>query len=176
MEIATTTKNREAKSLGVPVTYIIMADLIKAGYSENDAYTIAYPENAVLSAVQNRSVRENILSSPKFRKVLDGKGVIQEDEVQAGELMDKKKTAMLIMKAALEQPSNSKERIEGLMKYSDLMGYKKDEVEEDSADAITFFLPMKCSHCPIFTELNMRRADDGEPAIRADEIGRPVQG
>gem|GEM_PF-5619585 len=53
------------------------------------------------------------------------------------------------MTTALKLPPDSKERIEGLMKYSDLMGYKKDEVESDNTDTINFFLPLKCDKCPL---------------------------
>ena len=38
-------KENEAKKLAVTVQYLVMADLMAIGYSEEDAFVIAYPEN-----------------------------------------------------------------------------------------------------------------------------------
>ena len=62
-------KQTEAKKLNVTLQYLVMADLMAIGYSENDAYTIAYPENAALSLQQNASIRNNIIESVKFKVV-----------------------------------------------------------------------------------------------------------
>ena len=64
-------KTKEAKKLNVTVAYMVFADLLSIGYSENDAYAIAYPENAGLSVHQNNSIRKNIMESVKFRKLLE---------------------------------------------------------------------------------------------------------
>lgn len=148
-------KEKEAKNKKVPVNYLVMADLMNIGYSEMDAYTIAYPENTILSIGQSNSIRENIVKSSKFRNLLNLTGKIASDGlIPDDELIDKTKTAKLIMSAALRFPSDSKERIEGLMKYSDLMGYKREEAEDDPLDYISFFLPQKCSRCPLLAEYN----------------------
>lgn len=55
------------------VQYLVMADLLSIGYSELDAYTIAYPENTALSALQNKSIREKILSSVKLKHLVEEK-------------------------------------------------------------------------------------------------------
>ena len=76
------------------------------------------------------------------------------------------------MKAALKQPSDSKERIEGLMKYSDLMGYKKEEADIDPTENINFFLPMKCDQCPLLYAYNDWLKANGEKEVGAVEMGR----
>ena len=130
-------KQAEAKKLNVTTQYLVMADLCAIGYSESDAYTIAYPENAALSVQQNNSIRSNIVESAKFKKLLAARSETRREAasvfatVNDEELLGKEQTARLIMQAAMKQPSDSKERIEGLMKYSDLMGYKKDDVDGD---------------------------------------------
>ena len=50
-------KQNEAKKLNVTTQYMVMADLMAIGYSEEDAYTIAYPENEAMSVQQNTGIR-----------------------------------------------------------------------------------------------------------------------
>ncbi len=169
-------RQAEARKSGVTVQYLVMADLLSIGYSELDAYTIAYPENTALSALQNKSIREKILSSVKFKHLVEEKSA-QRNIVFMGatsdeELIDKKKTAKLILTTALKLPTDSKERIEGLMKYSDLMGYKKDEVENDNTDTINFFLPLKCDKCPLLAAYNEYMKETGGQEIKPVEMGR----
>ena len=159
----------------VPVNYIVMADLISLGYSENDAYTISYPENAALSAQQNRNIREQIVLSEKFKKVLEKKMDESNVSGHGDELMGKEQTARLIMQAAMKQPADSKERIEGLMKFSDLMGYKKDEVDADPNDTITFAFPIKCYQCPLLHSYNEFRKENGSKEIRPVEMERIIR-
>jgi hypothetical protein len=52
---------KQAKKLGVPENQVLLADLISIGYSETDAFTIAYPENAALSANQKKSIQDSVL-------------------------------------------------------------------------------------------------------------------
>ena len=51
-------KQMEAKKLNATVQYLVFADLLSIGYSEDDAYAIAYPENTALSAQQNNSIKK----------------------------------------------------------------------------------------------------------------------
>ena len=76
-------KQTEAKKLNVTVQYLVMADLMAVGYSENDAYTIAFPENAALSVQQNNSIRSNILDSAKFKKLFESRRSRVKDGVAA---------------------------------------------------------------------------------------------
>ena len=176
MELSQTFK-KQAKKLGVTEQYLIMADLMSIGYSEMDAYTIAYPENAALSAQQNKSIREKVSSSAKFQALLETKtGSTSDGEPteQIDSLLDKNQTAKLIMKAAMEQPANSKERIEGLMKYSDLMGYKKEDTG-DTKDSIIFAFPIKCNQCPLLSTYNEYRKNNGEQELRPVEMERIIR-
>ena len=91
------------------------------------------------------------------------------------DLLDKRTTAKLILKTALKLPIDSKERIEGLMKYSELMRYKNDDVEGSVTDNIHFFLPMKCSQCPLLKAYNDNKRSNGEDAVRPDEMGHIIK-
>lgn len=170
-------KQKEAKKLGTTVQYMVMADLVSIGYSEQDAYTIAYPENIALSAAQNKTIRENITASQTFRSLLERrteKNVPSEISLPDVELMGKEQTARLIMQSAMKQPSDSKERIEGLMKYSDLMGYKKEDAG-DTRDTIMFAFPIKCYQCPLLYSYNEYRKQNGERELRPVEMDRVIR-
>jgi len=165
---------KEAKKYNVPVAYLVLADLKHLGYSDSDAYAIAYPENATLSAQQNRSIMDTTLSSQKFKTLLQARMEKHgnTDMVMTGddELLSKEDTARMIMTAAMAQPRDSKERIEGLMKYSDLMGYKKEDAEGDLTEDIRFFLPLKCNQCPLYYAYNDFLRKNGEREIRPVEM------
>lgn len=175
------TKTKEANKYKVPVQYLLMADLCALGYTEVDAYNIAYPENSILSLQQNKGIRENILLSAKFKKVAEARYEIinhkQTEKASAkdNELMDKRQTAKLIMTAAMKQPADSKERIEGLMKFSDLMGYKKDDVSTGMAENINFFFPLKCNQCPLLYAYNEEMKKQGEQKTQPVEMERVIR-
>ena len=166
-----------AKQFGVPENQLVFADLLSIGYSESDAYTIAYPENTILSATQNKTIRESILKTPKFKAVLEARTESNNGSVtvtSSEELLDKNQIAQLIMQAAMNQPANSKERIEGLMKYSDLMGYKKEDAG-DAKDTIMFAFPIKCYQCPLLYSYNSFRKENGEKELKPVEMERVIR-
>ena len=164
---------KEAKKMGVSTQYVIMCDLKLAGYSDVDAYAIAYPENATLSEQQNKGIMQQILQSDKFKTVMQQRserhGAVMT-VMGSEELLSKEETARQILASAMAQNVNSKERIEGLMKYSDLMGYKKEDVEENGTDNIQYFLPLKCNQCPLFYSYNDYLKKSGEREIRPVEM------
>ena len=169
-------KQDEAKKLGVSVQYLLLADLIALKYSEQDAYAIAFPENAALSVQQNKAVREKITTSTKFKQLLEqrlekftGTSVTA---IADTELIDKEQTAKMILAAAKQLPENSKERIEGLMKYSDLMGYKKDDVDGDVTDNISFVFPLKCNQCPLLYSYNEYLKDNKLSEVKPVDMTR----
>ena len=168
---------KQAKKLNVSEAQIIMADLISIGYTENDAYVIAFQENAALSVQTNASIREKILASQKFKALLKARSERNMSEgvqTETEDLLDKTQTAQLIMQSALKLPVDSKERIEGLMKYSDLMGYKKEDAG-DTKDQIMFAFPIKCYQCPLLHSYNEFRKKNGEKELRPVEMDRVIR-
>lgn len=172
-------KTNEAKRLGIKPEWLIAADLITIGYTEDDAFEISHSRISMTkSALQNDNIKREMYNSPVFKKALEARmeahrenaTVIGEDE----ELIDKTQTAKLIMRAAMKQPNDSKERIEGLMKYADIMGYKKDDVEAGIDESISFFLPLKCDQCPLLKAYNKEQERQGGDTIRPVEMGRVI--
>lgn len=173
-------KQQEAKKLGVTVQYLVMADLCAAGYSEADAYEIAFPDNAALAAQQNASIRKNIAESQKFRRLLEAR----RDRARAAEassydgeieLIGAEETAKEILKVAQKMDQGSKERGEMFMKYADLIR-RNEQGTEDVTEAISFGLPLKCNQCPLLYSYNeqMRRQEDGRE-IRPVEMDRVIR-
>lgn len=173
-------KNLEdkAKKYGASVRDLIMADLVGIGYTENDAYAIAYNGVMPMQVYQVREAREKILKKAGYKRALSARleqqGMNEHLPVDGeDELIDKRKTAKLIMNAALKQPNDSKERIEGLMKYADIMGYKRDVEDSDATESISFFFPLKCNQCPLLIAYNDAASKKDE--IRPVEMGRIIE-
>lgn len=170
-------KQNEAKKLNVTTQYMVMADLMAIGYSEEDAYSIAYPENEAMSVQQNTGIRTNIIESSKFKKLLEARrnrvkeGIatpIQLDEV---ELVGTEEVLKEILRSAKQQPVGSKERADLYAKYNDIRK-ENEQGTEDETDAVKFFFPIKCNQCPLLTAYNdeMRKCKDGK-----GEMIRPVE-
>lgn len=173
-------KNLEdkAKKFGASVRDMIMADLVGIGYTESDAYAIAFNGVTPMSMYQLREAREKILKKVGYKRALaarlEQQGMSEHLHIDGeDELIDKRKTAKLIMNAAMKQPLDSKERIDGLMKYADIMGYKRDVEESDVTENISFFFPLKCNQCPLLIAYNDAQSAKGE--IKPVEMGRIIE-
>lgn len=172
-------KTNEAKRLGIKPEWLIAADLITIGYTEDDAFEISHSRISMTkSALQNDNIKREMYNSPVFKKALEARMEARRENATVigddAELIDKTQTAKLIMRAAMKQPNDSKERIEGLMKYADIMGYKKDDVEAGIDESISFFLPLKCDQCPLLKAYNKEQERQGDDTIRPVEMGRVI--
>lgn len=143
---------REAQQQGVPAQTLIMADLMGIGYTENEAYSIAYSENASLSKQQNISIRENITMSPAFAQLVQErrgtKTALQAVPAEAMEQMTKDDVAAQLRVQIEMLPDGSKEKADVLMKYADLFAMKKEEKKADEEDVIRVWMPLTCDICP----------------------------
>ena len=171
---------KQAKKLGVPEAQIVLADLLSIGYSENDAFTIAYPENAALSVQQNKTVRESVLSSKKFQRVLEERrshiksGVAIPIPVDEIELVGTEEVLKEILRSAKQQPSGSKERADLFAKYNDIK--RENEINSiTKEDSITFAFPIKCYQCPLLHTYNEFRKQNGEKDVKPVEMERIIR-
>lgn len=172
-------KQTEAKKLNVPVQYLVLADLCAIGYSEQDAYTIAYPENEALAVKQNNSILANIIESSKFKKLLENRrnrvkdGVATPVMLDEVELVDTQEVLKEIVRSARQQPIGSKERAELFAKYNDIKT-KHEQGVGDETEAINFVLPLKCNQCPLLYSYNEYVKENGGNEIRAVEMNRII--
>ena len=170
-------KQTEAKKLNVTMQYLVMADLMAIGYSENDAYAIAYPENAALAMQQNNSIRNNIVESVKFKKLLETRrsrvkdGIATPMQLDEVELVGTEEVLKEILRSAKQQPIGSKERADLYAKYNDI---KKESEQEtsDETDNINFVLPLKCNQCPLLYAYNDYLREHNLQEVRPVEMGR----
>ncbi len=176
-------KITEAKKLNVTVQYLVMADLMSIGYSESDAYTIAFTENQALAAKQNNSIRTNIVESVKFKKLLENRqsrvkeGIAAPISLDDVELVGTEEVLKEILRSAKQQPVGSKERADLYAKYNDI---KKESEQggKDNTDSINFVFPLKCNQCPLLYSYNeevKKCKDETGKIIRPVEIGRVIR-
>lgn len=172
-------KQTEAKKLNAPVQYLVLADLMSVGYSESDAYAIAYPENEGLSVQQNNSIRSNIVESAKFKKLLENRRNRVKDGVAAPVLLDEvelvgtEEVMKEILRSARQQPVGSKERAELFSKYNEIKT-KTEQGVEDETDYINFVFPLKCNQCPLLYAYNDYLKEHGLKDVRPVEMGRII--
>ena len=142
---------KEAKKYGVPVQSLVMADLIAIGYTANEAYTVAYQGNASFSQERNITLRENIIASPGFSDMVRDRGGRMENvSALSAEIKPQysKEEIASKLRAQIEMlPDGSKEKADVLMKYADLLAYKREETKTEE-DIIRIWLPLTCDICP----------------------------
>lgn len=171
---------KKAKKMNATPQYVLLADLIAIGYSEIDAYTIAYPENEALSAQQNKGIRENILSSAKFKKVFDERcshiksGVAIPVPVEDVELVDTDIVLKEILRSAKNQSLGSKERADLFAKYNEIKK-ESDQTVNDESDNISFFFPLKCNMCPLLYAYNDYVGKNGGGELKPVEMERVMR-
>lgn len=174
MELSST-KKAEAKKYGSTVQEMIFADLLSIGYSEVDAYVIAYPEDAGLSVQHQLANRKKIMSKMSFHELCEKRKKVNANILEFSgdasdiELIDSELTAKEILKIARQLPEGSKERGEMFMKYADLTR-KNDAVTEEAMDSFKFYFPVKCNQCPLFDEYNNFQKQNKGREIRPVEM------
>lgn len=151
MELSARLK-REAQKYNVPAQTLVMADLMGIGYTENEAYSIAYSENASLSKQQNIGIRENIVNAMNFKQLLGDRNVnrftMEQGEGEQKMQYSKDEIASMLRTQIERLPDGSKEKADVLMKYADLFAYKKEEKKGDEEDIIRIWMPATCDICP----------------------------
>lgn len=168
-------KTKEARSLKCTVNELVFADLLSIGYTEQDAYILAYPADAALSLRMQKTNMENITRRGKFKALCEqvrkknASTLSVPSEAGGVELIGAEDVAKEILMSAKTQPVGSKERADLMAKYNDI---RKDneQVTEDVTEAIHFYLPVKCHQCPLFTAYNVYLSGRGEAEVRPVEM------
>lgn len=163
MELSTSFK-KIAKQFGASEQQLLMADLIAIGYSENDAFNIAHPENITYTIQQNNNLRQNIVKTQKFRSlVAERKDVIRNrigdptsEDIQ---LIGADEVAKEILRSAYGQPSGSKERADLMAKYQEIIK-KNEQSDENKEQFLMFYFPVCCDKCPLMTEYKEKKKDE----------------
>lgn len=153
-------KTKEAKSLKVSVQEMVLADLLSIGYSEEDAYTIAYPDDALLNSQAKKSAMNEIIYRDKFKQLCDTRreknaGFLSvENDAENLDLISAEDVAKEVLLAAKKQPVGSKERADLMAKYNDIRNENKKEIADPNEDPVQFFFPIACEKCPLLQTYN----------------------
>lgn len=153
-------KTKEAKGLKVSVQEMVLADLISIGYSEEDAYTIAYPDDAMLNSQAKKSAMNEIIYRDKFKQLCDTRreknaGFLSvENDAENLDLISAEDVAKEVLLAAKKQPVGSKERADLMAKYNDIRNENKKEIADPNEDPVQFFFPIACEKCPLLQTYN----------------------
>ena len=156
MELSARLK-KEAERHNVPAETLLMADLAAIGYTENEAYSIAYADNAQFSKKQNISIRENITANADYEALVGERRTMIAERLGAQtptasvstDQMSKDEVASQLRRQIELLPDGSKEKADVLMKYADLFSYKKEEPKNEEEDIIRVWMPLTCDICPL---------------------------
>ena len=168
-------KTTEAKKLKTDVGFMVFADLLSIGYSEMDAYTIAFPEDKASSIQYQTTKRKTTVESARFKQILEERrkknsSYLSVPSEAAGiTLINAEQVAKEILMSAQKQPVGSKERADLMAKYNDIRK-ENEQTANDTTEAINFYFPVKCQQCPLFYAYNEQREEQGEEEIRPVEM------
>lgn len=177
-------KTQEAKKLKVSVQEMVMADLISIGYSDDDAYTIAYPENIVQNVQLQKANITEILTKSKFKHLCETRREKNASYLSVSnntddiELITPEDVAKEVLQAAKMQPIGSKERADLMAKYNDIRNENKKDIADPNNDPVQFFFPIACEKCPLLQTYNdfIAKKNEGKPKgkwiveVRPDEM------
>lgn len=173
-------KMNEARNLGVTVQSMVMADLMAVGYSENDAFDIAYPENRGIQKKYHDGIRDDVLGNAKFKKMLEKRRARIKDgtaltvNLDDIELVGTEAVMKEILRSAKQLPVGSKERADLFVKYNDIK-LKSDMGTDDEDDSISFVFPLKCNQCPLLAAYNEERRKAGDRELKPVEMEHVIR-
>lgn len=172
---------KEAARLACDPNHVIMADLILSGYSEAEAFDIAYSEKSTIAIKQKVAIRQRELSSDGYKRVYDDHRATLKSVNLNVELRDKE-TVAKDLNTLINTTSDPKLKAELLMKLADLQQMKKDASVVDE-EPVQFFLPISCERCPLLIAYNSFLAEKNKMLpqekwnvnVRPDEMQRIVE-
>ena len=172
---------KEAKRIGCEPNHIILADLLLGGYTESEAYDIAYSEDIAKSAKQIIIDRERVLQSDGYKRAYEDRRESRKYTTESTDLRDREKVAR-DLNMLINQTTDPKLKAELLMKLADLQQMKKDASAVDD-DPVQFFLPVSCEKCMLLQQFNEYLSekngslpqDEWEIELRPDEMQRIIE-
>lgn len=182
-------KTQEAKKLKCTTNEMIMADLLSIGYSNEDAYAIAFPGDSVLNKDIIKGNINDLINKVKFKQLCDirrekNAGFLSvSNEAEDLELISPEDVAKEVLLAAKKQPIGSKERADLMAKYNDIRNENKKDIKDPNNDPVQFFFPIACEKCPLLEKYNqfLKNKNKGKPQseweteVRPDEMQRIIE-
>lgn len=158
---------KEARKYNMPPQAVLMADLMVLGYTDSEAYNVAYADRTIYSVDANIRHRESIVEDQKFQNMMQ----MRAERVNADaprktsdiELMSREDAVKEILQAAKNMPAKSKERGEMFIKYNEAL--TKLQKNDDTGDAVNIYLPLKCFKCQLYQDFIERQGEKIEERI-----------
>lgn len=137
--------------IGLDINERAMADLILAGWKEQDAYVMCFGMNPAYNDNWHKNKIQEIVSRKEFArysmrnipKEEKHKEVVDKAKMSKEEVMDE------LLQTAFSLPRNDPKRADILMKYADLDGMKRDDVKKDDK-TVHAYLPLTCMKCSLY--------------------------
>lgn len=154
---------KEARQYDVAPEQLLMADLIALGYTQAEAYNIAYTERDVLDIQKNMSHRDGILADKKFAVMLEARimriksGITIPEKLSEIQLVTREEALKEILRSARKLPEGSKERGELFLKYNEQLA--KLQGDGERTDAVHIYLPLKCTNCQLYADYLVRQEE-----------------
>lgn len=155
---------KEAKRIGCSENHVILADLITIGYTEAEAYDIAFSESIAKSAKQVIADRERELKSDGYKRAYEDRSAARTFVADFGDVRDKE-TVARELNMLISRTTDPKLKAELLMKLADLQQMKKDAVPVDD-DPVHFYLPISCEQCPLLQHYNRYLSERNRGEVR----------
>lgn len=147
-----------------------MAELMVQGWTPQDAFIAVGFYKPALSDEYNKSQIEKYITDTDFNVYMESRrkaikrGILkqyapdseEEEEVEKVKLLTKEEVLQEALRSALSLPVNDKNRVEILMKYSDLAQMKKEEIKEEDS-TIHYYLPLTCNNCSLYMAAKARK-------------------
>lgn len=167
----------ETNSYGVGLNELVMADLISIGYTKMDAFYLAFPDYQARSALEARNIMDSISRGDRFKALVRERTRQHTnsdvDRLQQSEgLIDKTQAAQEILNVARSLPENSKERGEMFVKYMEMLR-KNDETVDAGNDHISYYLPLTCAKCSLYSKFQAAQRAKEQAERRALEASKP---
>lgn len=176
LDIQFSTRTTSLAKFKVTFPMVLFAQLVADGYSPSEvcwAIKFGFSPQADFPTVEATAKRIMGMESVKklvdyFKEELGKKRIKKENKaltqlisqeiVEKGE-MSKEATAMEILRSAQAMPEGSKERIDGFIKYADIMGYKKTDEKDVSIRHQQSYAPATCDKCPLLKWIKENHPD-----------------
>ena len=150
----------EIKKAKISIEEKIFADLMLAGWKDNDAYIAAFGYNINLSDSYIKPQMRTTINNPDFAKYMGATSKKKEkkeinlensDDItleEALSLATKEETLKGLIIAKSKMKAGSKEWLDATKLIADLQQMKKDIVEEEDT-TVHYYLPLTCNRCSL---------------------------
>ena len=160
---------KTAKKLMMSVNELAMSELMAIGWSQTDAYIVAFNKGLSKTEEELRKITDDIVAKQQFRKHMEEVNLkIKEENIAASKRMtddgdtfieqsSKEYTLRQLVAAREAYQPGSSDWLKINQQIIDVTQMKKDEIKEED-NTIHYFLPLRCYQCALFQRENEKKS------------------